>query len=74
MVRNSQVLKKCGAYVDFKKEMLRLNVSDPELYLVENDVTLIMELWDQGAWQDEILGRGELTMLMFMDSAGESSP
>jgi len=68
-----QVLKKCGAFIDFKKELIRVNIPDPNAYFVENDVTLQVELYDQGSWQDDILGRGEMSLLPFMDTPGTTT-
>ena len=66
-----QTLKKCNANIDFKKEQLRVDFPEPEMYFLDGDLTLIMELWDQGAWKDELLGRGETSVLNMMDRPGK---
>lgn len=57
--------------MDFKRDELVLNIAEPESLIVGNAIHLVLELWDQGAWQEDILGRGEVPVLPFMDSPGE---
>jgi hypothetical protein len=68
----AQVIKKAGAFIDFNRDELVLNVAEPEALVFKDQIHLLLELWDQGAWQEELLGRGEVPALPFMDMPGQS--
>ncbi|CAM9785455.1 unnamed protein product, partial [Phaeothamnion confervicola] len=62
----TRVQRRCGASPDFGGEQIRFDLTAPQECVVADDVTLTVELWEDTAWSDELLGRATTSVVRWM--------
>ena len=64
----TQVRKRSNQNPQFAGEVLSFDMIDPSAYVRDNDVKLKIEVWDNNAWNDDILGEVTLSAVRFFGS------
>ena len=52
----------------FNNEVLSFDMVDPGLFVRDNDIKLKIELWDNNAWNDDILGEVTVSAVRFLSA------
>ena len=64
----TQVRKRSGQAPQFMNEQLSFDLVDPASFVRENDVKLKISLWDNNAWDDEMLGEVIVSAVRFLSA------
>ncbi|GMI45863.1 hypothetical protein TrCOL_g8423 [Triparma columacea] len=62
------VRKRSGQNPQFNNEVLSFDMVDPGSFVRENDIKLKIELWDNNAWNDDILGEVTVSAVRFLSA------
>ena len=62
----TQVRKRSGANPQFMGETVAFDLVEPSSFVRENDIKVKIELWDNNAWNDEMLGEVEISAVRFL--------
>lgn len=65
-----QVVKRSGVSPDFESELIAFDIVEPREFIVEGDITLVIELWDDNAWSDDLLASVQLSALRYNTLVG----
>ena len=64
----SQVRKRSGQNPQFMGEVLSFDLINPVDFVRENDIQMKVELWDNNAWNDDILGEVKFSAVRFLSA------
>ncbi|GMH78375.1 hypothetical protein TrST_g3556 [Triparma strigata] len=64
----SQIRKRSGQNPQFMGETLSFDLTDPRSFVRENDIQMKVELWDNNAWNDDILGEVKFSAVRFLSA------
>jgi hypothetical protein len=62
----TQVRKRSGQNPQFMGESLKFDLVDPAQFVRENDIQITIELWDNNAWNDDLLGEVHVSAVRFL--------
>ena len=68
--KKSKTIKKSGKNPNFNGEMITFDCFDPNAAIVDNDINMHVEIWDDNLLRDALLGFVDLSVCDFM--SGES--
>lgn len=63
----TKTIRKAGKHPDFKSEVVSFNLTTPEAMLRDGDLEVRIELWDENAFSDDLLGWVSISVLRFME-------
>ena len=64
----SAVRKRSGQNPQFNGEVICFDMVDPGAFVRDNDIKLKIELWDNNAWNDDILGEVQVSAVRFLSA------
>ncbi len=64
----TSVRKRSGQNPQFMGETLKFDIIEPASYVRENDIKVKIELWDNNAWNDDMLGEVTMSAVRFLSS------
>ncbi|CAM9099586.1 unnamed protein product, partial [Discosporangium mesarthrocarpum] len=70
-VRKTKVIKRSGPSPEFDSELLVFDIVEPKEVMFEGHLGMLVELWDDSAWADDLLGSVELSALRFMKPSAD---
>mmetsp|Transcript_15379 Transcript_15379/g.23115 ORF Transcript_15379/g.23115 Transcript_15379/m.23115 type:complete len:1122 (-) Transcript_15379:100-3465(-) len=70
--KKTRVHKRSGANPQFDDEIVSFDVVDPSEIVVKHDVHLIVELWDENAWSDDLIAYADVSILALVQGDAPS--
>ncbi|CAM9927525.1 unnamed protein product, partial [Choristocarpus tenellus] len=66
-----QVVKARDSRPDFQSELLTFDIVDPDDLVLAGDVGMLVELWEETAWTNDLLASVELSAVRLLKPDGK---